>query len=80
MSDKSLKERVIEVLEEIRPKLQFDGGDLEFVDLDEEAKIVKVRLKGACVGCAGSYMTLQFGIAKALKERIPEIVSVEGVE
>ncbi|NOZ84798.1 MAG: NifU family protein [Deltaproteobacteria bacterium] len=58
----------------IRPQLQMDGGDLEFVDYLEDSKEVQVRLKGACAGCAGAVMTLQFGIERALKNKFGDKV------
>ena len=67
-------EKVKKVLEEIRPNLQADGGDIELVAVEDG--IVKVRLKGACAGCPMSQMTLTFGVEKVLKERIPEVVKV----
>ena len=67
-------EKVKKVLEEIRPNLQADGGDIELVSVEDG--IVKVRLKGACAGCPMSQMTLTFGVEKVLKERIPEVVKV----
>ena len=73
-----LKERVQEVLNEVRPSLQQDGGDVEFVDLGDDG-VVKVRLTGACAGCPMSQMTLQMGIQRVLQEKIPEVTGVEGV-
>lgn len=72
-----MKEKVEKVLEEIRPSLQADGGDVELVAV--EGNTVKVKLTGACAGCPMSQMTLAFGIEKVLKERIPEIEKVEAV-
>ncbi len=72
-----MKEKVEKVLEEIRPSLQADGGDVELVAV--EGNTVKVRLTGACAGCPMSQLTLAFGIEKILKERIPEIEKVEAV-
>jgi len=72
-----VKERVIEILEGIRPSLQADGGDVEFVEMD--GAVVKVRLRGACAGCPMSQMTLKNGIERLIKEYIPEIESVESV-
>jgi Fe-S cluster biogenesis protein NfuA len=72
-----MKEKVEKVLEEIRPSLQADGGDVELVAV--EGGVVKVRLKGACAGCPMSQMTLAFGIERILKERIPEVEKVEAV-
>ena len=72
-----MKERVEAVLEEIRPALQADGGDVELVDVTEG--VVKVRLKGACSGCPMSTMTLKQGIERLLKERLPEVKEVIAV-
>lgn len=75
-----LRERIQEVLEkEIRPGLQMDGGDVEFVNFDENTGTVSVRLKGACGTCPMSVMTLQLGIERILKDRIPEVKSVISV-
>lgn len=73
-----MREKVEAVLDEIRPALQADGGDVELVDVTKEG-IVKVRLVGACAGCPMSTMTLAFGIERTLKERVPEIKRVESV-
>lgn len=72
------EEKVQEVIDEVRPQLQADGGDVELVDVTEEG-IVKVKLVGACAGCPMSTMTLSKGIEKALKEEIPEVESVQAV-
>ena len=70
-----MKEKVEAALNEIRPMLQRDGGDVELVDI--EGGVVKVRLQGACAGCPMSQMTLRNGIERVLKERIPEVTAVE---
>ncbi len=72
-----MNEKVREVIEKIRPMLQADGGDIEFVDYVDG--IVKVRLKGACSGCPMSAMTLKNGVEAKLKEEIPEVKGVEQV-
>jgi len=72
------KEKVKEVLEKIRPQLQMDGGDVELVDITDDG-IVKVRLQGHCAGCAHAQQTLQFGIERAIKQFVPEVVRVENV-
>jgi len=72
-----MEERVEAVLEEIRPSLQADGGDVELVGVTEG--VVKVRLKGACSGCPMSTMTLKHGIERLLKERLPEVKEVIAV-
>ena len=70
-----MREKVEAALNEIRPMLQRDGGDVELVDI--EGGVVKVRLQGACAGCPMSQMTLRNGIERVLKERIPEVTAVE---
>ena len=73
-----MKEKVLELLEKIRPSLQSHGGDAEFVSVDDG--VVKLRLKGACSGCPMSQMTVKDGIEKIMKEAIPQIKSVESVD
>ena len=72
-----MNEKIQAALDKIRPALQADGGDVEFVAYEDG--IVKVRLQGACGGCPMSQMTLKNGIERVLKEEIPEIESVESV-
>jgi Fe-S cluster biogenesis protein NfuA len=74
-----LKESVLAELAEIRPALQADGGDVELVDVSEEG-VVKVRLTGACHGCPMGLQTLKMGIERQLKEKIPQVKEVVGVE
>ena len=71
-------EEVKEILEQIRPALQADGGDIEFVELTEDG-IVKVRLKGACGCCPMSTMTLKMGVERTLKEKLPAVKEVVAV-
>lgn len=73
-----MRERVQEVIEEIRPMLQADGGDVELVDVTDQG-VVKVRLTGACGGCPMSQITLSRGIESRLKASVPEVVRVESV-
>jgi Fe-S cluster biogenesis protein NfuA len=70
-----MKEKVQKAIEEIRPYLQADGGDCEFVDVSEDG-IVKVKLTGACQGCPMSAMTLKMGIERILKSKVPEVKEV----
>ncbi|MFQ5956457.1 MAG: NifU family protein [Candidatus Brocadiales bacterium] len=70
-------EKVKKVLEEIRPALQADGGDIDFVGIDNN--IVKVKLMGACGTCPSSLVTLKMGVEARLKEEIPEVECVEAV-
>lgn len=65
-------------LDYIRPQLQMDGGDVEFVSYTDD-NVVKVKLKGTCAGCPYSQMTIKNGIERILKEQYPEIESVESV-
>ena len=71
------KQKVVDVLNEVRPALQRDGGDVKLVDVVDG--VVQVELQGACRGCPMSQMTLAFGIERVLKSKIPEVVSVEAV-
>ena len=70
-----LETKIREVLETIRPALQADGGDVEFIDYNDG--IVTVRLRGACGSCPMSTMTLKNGIEARLRQEIPEIRAVE---
>ncbi len=73
-----MEEQIKKIIEEkIRPALQMDGGDIEFVGL--AGKTVQVRLQGACSGCPSAAMTLQMGVYRLLKEAVPEIEAVEPV-
>ncbi|MEA2054302.1 MAG: NifU family protein [Candidatus Thermoplasmatota archaeon] len=74
-----MKEKVKEIIDSIRPALQADGGDIEIAEIDEKNGIVKVRLKGACHGCPMSQLTLQMGIERELKNKIPEVKKVISV-
>lgn len=71
-------DQIKEVLAFLRPYLQRDGGDVEFVDYTDG--IVQVRFLGACVGCAISDVTLYDGIERALIEEVPGVIGVEAVE
>jgi Fe-S cluster biogenesis protein NfuA len=71
----SLSDRVRIKLEDIRPAIQSDGGDIELVDVDSNG-VVRVRFLGACIGCPSSAMTLTLGIERHLKNEIPEVTSV----
>jgi len=73
----SVEQRVQKALEELRPNLQADGGDVQLVAV--EKNVVKVKLKGACAGCPMSSMTVQWGIENFLKKKVPEILKVEAV-
>jgi len=68
-------DNVEQVLDEMRPYLMADGGNVELVEID--GPVVKLRLQGACGSCPSSTMTLKMGIERRLREVIPEIVEVE---
>lgn len=70
-------ENVEKVLDELRPYLMSDGGNVELVELD--GPVVRLRLQGACGSCPSSAMTLKMGIERRLRESIPEITEVEQV-
>jgi len=71
------KAEIANILEEVRPHLQADGGDVELVDVVDG--VVKVRLKGACAGCPMSQMTVKWGVESYLKKKLPGVKSVETV-
>ena len=75
----SMKKRVEQALEEVRPMLKIHAGSVELVDVDEETGIVRVRLLGTCNGCALADMTLKMGIEVVLKEHVSEVTSVQRV-
>lgn len=70
-------DKVQKIIDDIRPNLQADGGDIELLGV--EKGIVKVRLKGSCAGCPMSAMTLKMGVENLLKKNVPEVVKVEAV-
>ena len=72
-----MRRKINKVLDEIRPYLQSDGGDVVFVDYVDG--VVKVTLVGACAGCPSSTITLKNGIERRLKEVFPEIIEVINV-
>jgi len=74
----TIEDRVQKAIQELRPNLQADGGDIELLGV--ENGIVKVKLKGACAGCPMSTMTIQWGVENFLKKKIPEVVKVEAVQ
>lgn len=76
----SVRERVGAVIDQIRPLLQADGGDIELVDIDEQSGVVSVRLQGACAGCPGAAMTLKMGVERRLREKVPEVSEVVAVQ
>jgi Fe-S cluster biogenesis protein NfuA len=75
-----LKEKVSAIIEQLRPVLQGDGGDVELVDVLADEKVVLVRLKGACAGCPMSAMTIKGYIEQLIKKEVPEIKEVRPVK
>ena len=78
MTEQELLSKVEIALEEIRPFLQSDGGDISLISIDE-GKIVKVQLQGACVGCTVNQMSLKSGVEMTIKKHAPQIESVLSV-
>ncbi len=74
-----MREKVEKVIQELKPYLQNDGGDIELVDVDEKTGEVKVKLMGACHGCPMAMITLTQGVEARLKEKIPEVTKVTAV-
>ncbi len=77
--DRAVIGRIERVLELIRPAVQSDGGDIEFVGMTPDG-VVQIRLHGACVGCPSSQVTLQVGVERNLKDHIPEVRAVQAVD
>ena len=73
-----MEDKIKDALDQIRPFLQRDGGDIEFVVYTDD-NIVKVRLQGHCAGCPGVQMTIKGVVEKILKESYPEVAGVEAV-
>jgi Fe-S cluster biogenesis protein NfuA len=72
------REEIEKILDEVRPALRFDGGDVELVDITEDG-VVLVRLMGACSGCGMSVLTLKAGIERAIKQKFPDVKEVKDV-
>ena len=77
-ANQELETKVKNVLDQIRPYLQADGGDVEFIEMTDD-KVVNVRLLGMCGNCPHSQMTLKSGIEAAVKRVLPEISAVESI-
>ncbi|WP_222937468.1 NifU family protein [Cytophaga sp. FL35] len=78
MTAEELRTNVEKALEEIRPFLQSDGGDISLVSIDNENS-VKVKLEGACVGCSVNQMTLKSGVEMTIKKYAPQIEEVVNI-
>ena len=73
-----MEDKIKDALDQIRPFLQRDGGDIEFVEYTDD-NIVKVRVQGHCARCPGAQMTIKGVVEKILKESYPEVAGVEAV-
>jgi len=80
MTSEEVKLNVEKALEEIRPFLQSDGGDISLLSIEENDTLVKVKLEGACVGCAVNQMTLKSGVEMTIKKYVPQIEKVVNIE
>ena len=74
-SGRSLRDRVQDVIKQIRPLIQQDGGDIELVDVSEGGE-VQVRLQGACVGCPMAQTTMTQGVERRIRQEVPEVTQV----
>ena len=79
MTQKELTSKVEDALDEIRPFLQSDGGDIALLSIDNK-KVVRIQLQGACVGCSVNQMTLKSGVEMTIKKHAPQIEEVINVE
>ena len=71
-----MQDKVEEVIEIIRPAIQADGGDINLLDVDEGSGVVTVELTGACVSCPASTVTMEAGIERIMKDRVPGVTAV----
>ncbi|MBT8307577.1 MAG: NifU family protein [Maribacter sp.] len=79
MTSDEIRTNVEKALDEIRPFLQSDGGDIELISIDNDT-LVKVKLQGACVGCTVNQMTLKSGVEMTIKKYAPQIVEVVNLD
>ena len=80
MNNSEIKEKVLQALDEIRPFLAADGGDISLVSIEEKNKLVNVQLHGACVSCTVNQMTLKHGVEMTIKKYVPQIEKVISIE
>ncbi|CAH8284775.1 Fe-S cluster biogenesis protein NfuA [Mariniflexile fucanivorans] len=80
MTTKEVRENVEKALDEIRPFLQSDGGDIRLLSIEENDTLVKVQLEGACVGCSVNQMTLKSGVEMTIKKYAPQIERVLNIQ
>ncbi|WNH08324.1 NifU family protein [Thalassobellus suaedae] len=80
MTAEEVRLNVEKALDEIRPFLQSDGGDISLLSIEENDTLVKVQLQGACVGCSVNQMTLKSGVEMTIKKYVPQIEQVINIE
>jgi len=80
MTSEEVKLNVEKALEEIRPFLQSDGGDISLLSIEDNDTLVKVQLQGACVGCSVNQMTLKSGVEMTIKKYVPQIEKVVNID
>ncbi|MGB5417787.1 NifU family protein [Algibacter sp.] len=80
MTSEELKANVEKALDEIRPFLQSDGGDISLLSIEDNDTLVKVQLQGACVGCSVNQMTLKSGVEMTIKKYAPQIEQVINID
>jgi Fe-S cluster biogenesis protein NfuA len=80
MTSEEVRLNVEKALEEIRPFLQSDGGDISLMSIEDNDTLVKVQLQGACVGCSVNQMTLKSGVEMTIKKYVPQIEKVVNIE
>ena len=80
MTSEEVKNNVLKALEEIRPFLQSDGGDIALLGIENNDTLVKVQLKGACVGCSVNQMTLKSGVEMTIKKYAPQVEQVVNID
>ena len=78
MVDSATVLKIEHALEQVRPFLKADGGDISLVEVTDD-NIVRVKLHGACKGCSISHITMKAGVEEAIKNAVPEIISVEAI-
>jgi len=78
MENTTMRKEVEKALDEVRPMLQQDGGDVELIDVSEQG-VVLVKLQGACSGCPSATITLRQGIEKTIMEKVPAVTSVQAI-
>ena len=80
MTQQELEQNVERALDEIRPFLANDGGDISLISIENEGRLVKVQLMGACVGCSVNQMTLKSGVEMTIKKFAPQVQQVINVD